>query len=75
LSYLENLYFSNLDFILKTARSWTFLSYKEQVQSLSFAPLPNPPLCKGRELIFPVSPQSIRGIKGFKKKIQPFLLL
>jgi hypothetical protein len=38
----ENLYFSNLDFILKTARSWTFLSYKEQVQSLSFAPLPNP---------------------------------
>jgi hypothetical protein len=22
-------------FILKTARSWTFLSYKEQVQSLS----------------------------------------
>jgi hypothetical protein len=27
--------------ILKTARSWTFLSYKEQVQSLSLT-LPNP---------------------------------
>jgi len=27
-------------------------------------PLPNPPLVKGRELIFPVSPQYIGGIKG-----------
>ena len=36
------------------------------IESLLFLklPHPNPPLIKGRELIFPVSPQYIGGIKG-----------
>jgi hypothetical protein len=36
------------------------------IESLLFLklPHPNPPLIKGRELIFPVSPKYIGGIKG-----------
>ena len=40
--------------------------YTQVIESPLFLklPHPNPPLAKGRELIFPVSPQSIGGIKG-----------
>jgi hypothetical protein len=40
--------------------------YTQVIESLLFLklPHPNPPLRKGRELIFPVSPKYIGGIKG-----------
>ena len=39
--------------------------YTQVIESPLFLKLPHPnPLAKGRELIFPVSPQSIGGIKG-----------
>ncbi|OKH58287.1 hypothetical protein NIES2130_15585 [Scytonema sp. HK-05] len=46
--------------------------YTQAIESLPVLelPHPNPPLAKGREQDFPVSPQYIGGIKGGKTRVE-----